>query len=202
MRVENVADTLRGGETVLIRYDPTCAPERAFYNLVMYYNEKDIPILVVDVVDTLHIFKEHLSMMGVELPFENLYVIKDGGRMKLGRVLGKAELTDDFHYHASQYGRIVRPFFEEFRDKIKVVIVIGTEKFVLPFQDKETKVEEYFEKVARPPIFSRDKITFIFINEKVASPRIIHTFEEISQYVLRLSDGLTVLKSPLLEVGE
>ncbi|WP_048149538.1 DUF257 family protein [Palaeococcus ferrophilus] len=198
MRVENILDVLRRGETVLVEYNPLGEPETVFYSVVKYALDGKLPILVVDIVDTLHVFHEHLKLRGVEIPLESLHVVKEGGRVRLGRILGNVEITDDFDYHANKYSQVVRPFFE--RPGLKVVVVIGLEKFVLPFQHDPSKVEMYFERVARPPASPTGKITFLFINKKVASPYVVKSFEEFAQYVVELEEGINVVKSPLMGV--
>lgn len=198
MRVENLLDILRGGETVLVEYSPLSEPENVFYSIVRYAVDDDLPILVVDIVDTLHVFHYHLKSKGMELPLERLQVVKEGGRQRLGRILGEVEIIDDFGYHANKYSKVVQPFFKH--PDPKVVVVLGLEKFVLPFQHDLSKVEEYFEKVARPPAFPTEKRTFLFINKKVASPYVVSSFEEFAQYVINLENGLKLVKSPLLGV--
>lgn len=197
MIVDDLLRRMREGEIALIEYEPTSVPEVIFYGIVRHFVARDVPILVVDVVDTLHLFNEHLKMKGLKLPLERLSVVKEGGRVRLGKVLGEVFLPSEpseFTYHQVQYSRTVRSFFMAEPDKVKVIIVLGMEKFILPFQNDLRKVEMYFEIIERPLIAPKKKFTFLFINRGAASDYVLKDLESEKHFVVELVKEAKIVK--------
>ncbi|EEB73666.1 DUF257 family protein [Thermococcus sp. AM4] len=196
--IDELLGEMKTGEIALIEYEPTSSPEMAFHRIVEHFLERDVPVLVVDVLDTLHTFNEHLKRRGLHLPVEKLTVVKEGGRIKLGNVIGEVFIPSEpseFTYHQVQYSKTVRPFFEA-DERPKAIIVLGMEKFILPFQNDLRKVEMYFEIIERPLIAPGGKYTFLFINRAVANEYVLKNLEGEKHYVLELSGEARVTKTP------
>ncbi len=203
--IDELLGEMKIGEMVLVEYEPISSPEVVFHRIVDHFLKEDVPILVVDVLDTLHTFNEHLKRRGIRLPVDRLTVVKEGGRVRLGNIIGEVFIPSEpseFTYHQVQYSKTVKPFFER-DEKPKAIIVLGMEKFILPFQNDLRKVEMYFEMIERPPIAPGGKYTFLFINRSVASEYVLRNLESEKHYVVELTGEAKVTKTPfsLLQVG-
>lgn len=193
--LEFLLDAIKPGETALVEYDPLSSPELAFRDIVERYFSLGYPILVVDILDTLHIFVEHLRARGLSVPLDAFKVVKEGGRARVGNIVGEVSPGIDFEYHAARYSKAVRRFFTENTGAPKVIIVLGLEKFIYPFQNDVTAVERYFETVERPLTAPGGKINFLFINGAAAKDWILKSFEADKQHVVRLNPGAALLKT-------
>ncbi|WP_457750602.1 DUF257 family protein [Thermococcus sp.] len=194
--MEGILDKFKGGESVLVEYNPLKRPELFFYEALSYFRAKNMPILIIDILDTLHIFKEHLKFTGIDLQLDDVCVLKEGGKVRIGRILGDVPANNDFSYHAAKYSKTVRPFFMKHREETKVIFVLGIEKFVYPFQDDMQKMERYFETIERPLIAPKDKITFLFINKGVVNPRVLRSMESDKPHVIEIDDEVRLIKKP------
>jgi len=194
--VEKVIKKVREGETILVEYEPTGHPERVFKDIFNALQERGFPILIVDIYDTLHLFLQHLKFQGEPLDVGSAYVVREKSSKSYGIALGEVPPGEDFEYHSIVYSKTVKPFFTG-RVGTKGVIVLGLEKFVLPFQGDRVRLERYFEIAERPLISPSGKITFLFINRKAVSEYALRSFEESKHYVLGVSEGgVDILKEP------
>jgi len=194
--MEPILNKFKGGESVLVEYDPLKHPELFFYEALLYYRARNTPMLIVDILDTLHVFSGHLKLRGLHAPVDDINVVKEGGKVKMGRIIGEVSTDEDFAYHAARYSKTVKPFFMRHKNSLKVIFVLGMEKFVYPFQDDMQKVERYFETVERPLIAPKDKITFLFINEKVVNPWILRSMESDKSHVIHIGEEIRLIKEP------
>jgi hypothetical protein len=194
--IEKVIKKVQEGDTVLVEYEPTAHPERVFKEVFNALRERGIPILIVDIYDTLHLFLKRLEFQGESLDVGSAYVVLEKSSKPYGVSLGEVPPGEDFEYHSIMYSKTVKPFFTG-KEGIKGVIVLGLEKFVLPFQRDRVKLERYFEVVERPLIYPSGKITFLFLNRKAISEYALRSFEESKHYVLEVSEGgVSILKEP------
>ena len=202
--LEFLLDAIRPGETALIEYDPLSSPELAFREIVERYSSLGYPILVVDILDTLHLFMEHLRVRGFSIPLDAFSVVKEGGRVRVGNILGEVPPSIDFEYHIARYSKAVRDFFMRNAGLPRVVIVLGLEKFIYPFQDDATSLERYFEVIERPLIAPESKLTFLFLNKGVVRREVLKSLEADKQHVVEVTPETALIKTeaPFIRLSE
>ena len=194
--MREMLERFRGGESVLVEYNPLGHPEVFFYEALNYYRERGLPILIVDIMDTLHVFNEHLKLAGLQLPLDELDVLKEDGRVRLGNILGEVSSNEEFSYHAARYSKTVKPFFMAHQDELKIIFVLGMEKFIYPFQHDPKTLERYFETIERPLIAPENKVTFLFINRDVVTPRALKSMEADKSHIIELDGEVRLVKAP------
>ena len=194
--MKEILDKFKGGESVLVEYNPLKRPELFFYEALSYFRARNMPILIIDILDTLHVFAEHLKFQGIQLQTDDINVVKEGGKIKIGRILGEVPMNEDFAYHSARYSKTVKPFFVKHKEETKAIFVLGMEKFVYPFQENMQKMERYFETIERPLIAPKDKITFLFINKGVVNPRVLKSMESDKTHVIEIDDEIRLIKEP------
>lgn len=193
--LEFLLDVITPGETALVEYDPLSSPELAFRDIVERYSSLGYPILVVDILDTLHLFVEHLRARGLSVPLDSVSVVKEGGKVRLGNIIGEVPPGVDFEYHAPRYSKAVKDFFTRNAGSSKVVVVLGLEKFIYPFQDTPSALERYFEIVERPLIAPENKLTFLFLNRGAVRREVVESFESDKHYVVEITPSTALIKT-------
>lgn len=188
------------GEVVLIEYSPVSHPELAFYSIISWVNES---VLIVDILDTLHVFKEQLNFMGYDTSFiDELPVVKEGGHADEGRILGRTKVMEDLEIHLANYGEIVKPFFDEAGDREVIVIVLGAGKFLVPMQGNPWLLERYFERVVRGAMAKKGRVSILFTNVGLLNRHALKSWEECATRILEVGEVLRVKKSPKFsEIG-
>ncbi|ASJ01644.1 DUF257 family protein [Thermococcus gorgonarius] len=184
----------RFGGIVLIEYSSLDHPEVVFREVLEFWRKMGIRPMIVDIGETLNIFVKQLEFEGETVGIDDIPVIKELGKLRLGRVIGEVSEIEDFEYHMAKYAQVARKVPKESR---KHTIVLGMEKFVFNFLDDPPKLERYFERINRRYLKSEDLRDVIFLNVSVASDYLTKSLEQDSDYVLRLKrDTLEVVKSP------
>lgn len=183
-----------GEGVILVEYSSIDHPEIIFSEILKNWEKKGVTPLIVDIWDTLHIFLQNLRFAGIDTDVTDLPVIKERGRVKIGRVLGSIEVIEDFEYHLATYARLAKKVPPESRNH---TIVLGVEKFAFTFIDDPPKLERYFETVTRRYLSIEGKTSFLFLNSTIASDYLTKGLEQDSDYVLRVvGTGVELLKSP------
>ncbi|WP_297438116.1 DUF257 family protein [Thermococcus sp.] len=195
MSVEDLLRSVPEGK-ILVEYEPMKHPERIFHTMIKFYlNSGDVP-LVVDVIDSLHVFVQHLAFQGVNLPLDKILVIKCGGRVNLGNVIGRISVTDNFEYYLAQHARIARKFMKTVEKGRQVTFFLGTGKFIMTFQDDPYKLENYFETIFRGYDTKGDKVSIFFVNRGVVNEHALKSLEQDSNYVIQVDRETRLLKAP------
>jgi hypothetical protein len=189
--VLNLVEETKG--IVLIEYTSHGHPEHVLKEIVDHWREKGVKGVIVDILDTLHIFTKHLSLQGVDLDLKGFRVIKEKGKVNVGNVVGEISEIEDFDRHMGIYSRVVSRIP---RNERVHTVVLGVEKFSLPFMDNRRKLEEYFEKISRVHL-RFEEVSVLFLNTSVANEYLTKSFEQDCDYVLRVDKGVVrVLKAP------
>ncbi|MFA4639406.1 DUF257 family protein [Pyrococcus kukulkanii] len=182
MRLREFIEGIKEG-TVLLEYGPADHPERAFYDLLEYFREINVTPIVVDIKDTLQVFIQQLKLQGFQVKTEDLKVIKEGGRIVIGELLGKIDEFEDFSHHIGKYWEIYKKIPE--KDK-KVIIVLGLHKFLNQIKPEISKMEAYFEVIGRKHLQESGRIAVLFVNTEASSQYFLKSLEELADYVLRV----------------
>ncbi|KPU62618.1 hypothetical protein EP1X_07940 [Thermococcus sp. EP1] len=132
--LHKIWNSIKYGETVLIEHDSVTSPVLGFYHLISWAREKGNTVVVDDVLDTLYMYKIHLELAGFDTSIlDELKVIKAGGRLEVGQILGRISLKEP-SIRESEYRRI----FKSISPNDKVVNpVLGFEKLLLIADSKQ-----------------------------------------------------------------
>ncbi len=91
----------------------------------MCLKESNTPFMIIDELDQLHIFKTHLKLAGFNSKIiDTAKVIKFGGIIQTGEVLGKLDLSKEPPVRKEHYEKIL----EKLNIKYTVRIVLGFDK--------------------------------------------------------------------------
>ena len=132
--LHKIWNSIKYGETVLIEHDSVTSPVLGFYHLIRWVREKENTVVVDDVLDTLYMYKIHLELAGFDTSIlDELKVIKAGGRLEVGQILGRIGLKEP-SIRESEYRRI----FKSISPNDNVVNpVLGFEKLLLIADSKQ-----------------------------------------------------------------
>nr|WP_240922802.1 DUF257 family protein [Thermococcus sp. Bubb.Bath] len=172
---------------VLLEYSSLDHPELVFADILNLWREKGINPLIVDIGNTLHIFIQHLRFKGIELDVDDVPVIKELGKARVGNVIGEISEVNDFDYHMAKYALITKKVPEESGEH---TVVLGIEKFSFTFMDNPPKLERYFERITRSHLKFNNGIHILFLNVSMASPYFIKSLEQDCEYVLGVENGV------------
>ncbi|ACS89306.1 MAG TPA: DUF257 family protein [Thermococcaceae archaeon] len=202
LKLREFLNDIREGERIFIEYESTTHPELFLDGLVKWSNEEGIPILIIDMLDIFHLFVQQLRFLGYKTHhLENLCVIKGGGRVEFGKVIGRVRIMEEFYVQLKEYTDAVRLFFEKAKSDKAVIVFLGTEKFLYSFQESSYRVEEYFEKIVRSPLFEGNMI-FVFALKGLMGAQVRALWYESSTRVLEINgrgDRFFIKKAPKLD---
>ncbi|NJE08913.1 hypothetical protein E3E31_10335 [Thermococcus sp. M39] len=180
MNIEDVWSSLKHGEIVLIKYPSNATPYLELYNLVQWAKNKNYQVVVDDILDTLYVYKTHLTLAGFDLNLLNdVLVIKEGGRLDIENAVGRTGIKESA-IQQSNYEKIARQIFEK-SDKFIINIVLGLEKIFI-LTDTKREILNAINNILSQ-MGNRNKLTFYFINLSV--------IESLESGVLPLLEELT-----------
>jgi|Deesub1362B_J571_1020462.scaffolds.fasta_scaffold00143_10 hypothetical protein len=183
---ENLWNLLKPGETILIEYSARSTPFIVFYSLIQWAKNNDFEILIDDILDTLYAYKVQLSLAGIDLDlFSDLLVIKESGRVEVGRIVGRMGIRDSAIYW-SEYNKIMRPIFERAK-RLIINIILGIEKlFVLA--DSKREILNNINNILSWTGNTK-RITFYFINTDLVNTLgigVLPLLEELASTVINV----------------
>lgn len=201
-------DSLRPGENILLEYNKPFLSHIAFYIISKHFLNKEYPIIIDDLLDTLYVYKSQLEFAGIDTKFlesEQVFVIKVGGRKEVGRVVGKIRIHPDFYVHKEDYNRIFTRILES--REYFINIVLGFDKRIALTQDVYNKCSLLLNKSRY--LGNKKRTAIYFVNSKLlkGSPLALPYLEEISTNVVMIdkkdsSVVIKILKSPLPELND
>ncbi|WP_297070632.1 DUF257 family protein [Thermococcus sp.] len=181
---------------VLVEYGPTKHPERLFHAMMTFYLDSgDVPV-IVDIIDTLHVFTQQLAFQGISLPIERIPVIKCGGRINVGNILGKIGVTDNFEYYLAQHARITKKLMKNTARGRGVTLFLGMGKCIMAFQDDPYRLENYFETIFRWYGTEGNRVSIFFVNRGVINEYALKSLEQDSNYIITVGDDVRLVKAP------
>lgn len=198
--MSHIWNTIKAGETVLVEYGSPGVPYLGVYHLIRWAKKRGYPVLVDDFLDTLYLYKTQMKLADLDVSIlKNVDVIKIGGRLEVGNILGRIEVKEST-VQERQYKEVAEPYF---REKGGVVInpVLGIEKI---FTIAETEREVLTTANALLSwVGYKGRIAFYFINIDVldrSKSYVLPIIEELATTVIRVvKEGkhytLSVLKS-------
>ena len=198
--MSHIWNNIKAGETVLVEYDSHGVPYLGVYHIIRWAKEKGYPVLVDDFLDTLYLYKTQMELADLDVSIlENVDVIKIGGRLEVGNILGRIEVKEAT-VQERQYKEIAEPYFKE-KGRVVINPVLGIEKI---FTIAETKRETLATaNTILSWVGHKERIAVYFINIDVlgkSKPYVLPLIEELATTVIRVvKEGkhynLSILKS-------
>ncbi|EEB73330.1 conserved hypothetical protein [Thermococcus sp. AM4] len=187
---------LKPGEDVLVEYSSTAPVHILFYRFLRTLNDIGRPFMILDELDQLHVLRTHLGIMGLDAGvIDNAKVVKMGGIIETGSVVGKVDLAKEPPVRKKHYEAILAGIGEEkgFR------LIVGFEKVLASYENDPREKERIFGYLVRPHLGNPERVTVYFVNRDLISERTLNELREHCTRVLSLTfDGksrLRVLKS-------
>lgn len=193
----SILEKLKFGETVLVEYSSKAPIYLLFHELIKWSRENNYPVLVDDFLDTLHMYKSQMEIAGIDTSLLNdLNVIKIGGAINIGNVLGRVPITESTVLER-EYDKI----FEKLPEEKMINLVLGFDKLFILHSERKEFIPSIYGVLKY--LGNKKRIAFYFINAdliKSAVPEILPIMEEISTAVVSIEekDGFRInLLKPL-----
>lgn len=192
---EKILDGIKFGESVMIEYPGYSVPARGLYYLVKWAKERGHRVVIVDILDTLYIYYQHIKLCnkGAEI-LNDVTVIKIGGRFNVGNVVGRINIT------GPTIGE--RAFSEIYKDVVKegnvVTVVLGLAKLMMLYADSKKDILDIVNIILS--YIGDEKVKgFHFINKdlmKEISPYLIPLIAELMTTVIEIErvNGVSIMK--------
>ncbi|WP_435372001.1 DUF257 family protein [Thermococcus alcaliphilus] len=165
MAVETLAsllDKLKFGETALIEHNSLTTPVNLLAAIVSWAGEKNYPVLIDDVLDTLYIYAQHMELGGIDTEIlNNVLVIKLGGVRNVGNVVGRVPLKEPL-IQEREYAKVANSFFEQ--GKV-VNPVLGFEKTLFLTDSKRDLLISINAVLSH--LGDKRRIAFHFVNKDI-----------------------------------
>ncbi|MBO8175694.1 MAG: DUF257 family protein [Thermococcus sp.] len=124
------------GESVLAEYDSLVLPYKGFHYLISWAKENNYHIVIIDVLDTLYLYKTQIALAGLDTTIiDNADVIKIGGRLNVGYILARLP-ANDVPKLLKDFERVYNPYLAEIKYEKSIVIVLGLSKLLLLAESK------------------------------------------------------------------
>ncbi len=180
-----LADYLRGirpGEDIVIEYTPYEPAHLLLHRLLECLEEIGQPFVIVDELDHLHIFRTHLKLSGLSTALiDSARVIKMGGALSTGRVVGRIDLSKELPIRKKTYEEVVK----RMGDRYTIRIVLGFDKVLAMNENSPKELERLFRYMIRPHMGDESRSTLYFINTSLLSTRTLMELREHASRILQ-----------------
>ncbi|ASJ09422.1 hypothetical protein A3L11_09345 [Thermococcus siculi] len=197
--LEEYLENIKPGEDVLLEYTSREPAHVLFHCLMKCLKERGYSTVIVDELDQLHVFKVQLKLAGADTsPIDSARVIKVGGTLQTGNVIGRVDLSKEIPIRKKYYEEILEKIGEDYT----VRIVLGFDKILAMHEESRKELETLFSYMIRPHLGDERRTTVYFINTDLVSERTLMEFREHASRVFRarMLAGdllLEVVKSPI-----
>lgn len=190
--------SIKPGEDVLIEYTSN-EPIHVFFHLLLEHLRRNgIPVIIVDELDHLHILRTQLKLAGVDTELiDTANVIKIGGVLNIGNVLGRIDLSKEFPIRKKHYEEALKKVSADYT----VRLVLGFDKVLAMHEMNRKDLEALFGYMMRPHLGDERRTTVYFINTELLGERTLKELREHASRVLNIrlkekSIVIKVIKSP------
>ncbi|NJE25112.1 hypothetical protein E3E22_00400 [Thermococcus sp. MV5] len=181
--ISTLLENLKFGESILIEHSSTAPVHILFYELIKWAELNSYPILIDDFLDSLYLYKKHIKLSGLSnQPINNVVVIKLGGILEVGHVIGKVSVSESTILQ-KEYDYV----FERVPHKRFLNIVVGFDKYLFLLQEKKELLSALHDILKY--VGNKRRIAFYFINQdliEVAAPAALPILEEGFTRVVRI----------------
>lgn len=195
------AETVRPGELVLVEYTSREPVYLLLYEVIEYVRLNEMPFVIVDVLDGLHVMKTHLRLAGIDTaPLDNAPVIKVRGNMQVGNILVRIDELAELPILKRQFMEALRRIETGTRSKPLLRIIVGATEFLQQLEVDPMKKEEFLAGIIRPIVGAPYTRGLVLVNRKRIMRETLGELEEVSTRVLSMGmeDGklsIRVMKS-------
>ncbi|AHF80038.1 DUF257 family protein [Thermococcus paralvinellae] len=189
------AKTIQRGEILLVEYTSNEPIHLIFYIFLKYLKQSNIPFVIIDAVDQLHVFKAHLELVGIDTSIiDEAQVIKLGGVLHTGNIIRRVDLEEDLPIWRQHYIETFRKIQEEKGYVMR--IVIGTEKLLKLYERNPLETGNFFGMVVRPFLGDKNTTGVIFLNTSLLDKKTVLEWTEIASRVfdVELKEGEITLR--------
>lgn len=206
MDVFELFESFKRGETVLFLYSPISPSYVLLKRAVEYCKKKGLELYIVDIFDMLHICKMQLEYIGMDLNLddENIFVIKKGGKINVGRVLSRISIDEDAAIHLRKYADVFESTLKE--KEFVLNVTLGFDK-LLAFYSESPKDLKTILMAVKDFVGNKKRTAIYFINQEVVANinNTLEFLEDSATSVIKLekdAEGwyLRILKSPKIEI--
>ncbi|WP_245612476.1 DUF257 family protein [Palaeococcus ferrophilus] len=183
----------RWGEVVLFEYSSYQPVHIMFKKAVEVARMENTSLLIVDVLDTLVPIKKALEITeGESNIFDGLDVIKGGGKVPIGNVVDRIELSAD---SAVYFSRLISRLSRYYSSHEKTVTFLWNIEGIVNLHSGDPKILPQLEGIMRSFVGDERRVAVYFINRDVAPDELLAIIEEIATTVLTVDyeDGTFVL---------
>jgi hypothetical protein len=187
--MENLWNSLKLGETVLLERTDSGDQYFGMYQLISWGLEKGYRIVIVDILDALHLNRMKMKLAGLDdsiVENPEVMVIKIGGLVETGNVVGKIEETKEPIILSRKFIKIYTPLLEGTEKKI-LTIAPGLERLFLAFSDSENNVQTVITGLSKHTGDDR-RIAFQMVKTEVLRnryPHVVNLLEDVATTVIR-----------------
>ena len=189
---------IKPGEDVLMEYTFQEPAHILFHVFLRFLRENGYPFIIVDELDQLHVFKAQLKLAGIDTsPIDTARVIKIGGILQTGNVLGRVDLSKELPIRKKHYEEVLKKVGPGYT----IRIVLGFDKVLAMHEENRRSLEALFGHMIRPYLGDERRTTIYFLNTELFSERTLKEFREHASRVFRVKmvgGGITLeaIKSP------
>ncbi|WP_048151313.1 DUF257 family protein [Palaeococcus ferrophilus] len=183
-------DALTPGENVLVIYEPEYPPYALLLALVSRALEEGTPVIVDDVIDTLHLYLSQMALLGFDVsPLEKVTVLKIGGVINRGNVVTRMSLDEDVDIHISRYSSVFGSLLDG--GKVPLNIVLGVDK-LFAFYSDNTRAIVRIATVPGELAEGRRRTAVYFVNRPILEtfPGLIAMLKDFFTTILVVGDNL------------
>ncbi|MCO6040365.1 DUF257 family protein [Thermococcus alcaliphilus] len=182
--------TIQRGELILVEYTSSEPIHLVVYLLLRYLKKENIPFIIIDIADQLHVLKAHLKFAGINTKLiDEAQVIKLGGAITTGSVLERISLTLEPSVMKNEFVKILKQLAE--KHDYFVRIGLGTEKLIKLLSEDPATLEAFFGSMVRPLLGYEKSTGVVFMNTGIIREDIVQEAEEIASRVfeVKLEEG-------------
>jgi hypothetical protein len=186
--INGLWDSLKPGEIVLVERTDVKDQYFGLQHLITWGLSKGYTILIVDVVDSLHILKAKAKLASLDSDiFNNINVIKIGGRMKTGKIVACISDLNEPVILAGKFREAYEKFLEE--NAPVLTIALGIEKLFATFEVTPKNVHLLLSLLSQY-VGNENRLAVHFIRTSLLDDSkkfLLEILEDVATTVIRVS---------------
>jgi len=176
--------SLKGGEDVVVEYRSEDPLHVVFNSLLKTLRGIGKRFVILDELDQLHIIRAHTELSGMDAGLiDECKVIKLGGIINTGNVIGRIELSEEPPLRKKRYERILKELGEE----KKFRIMVGFDKLLRSYENDPRELEKIFGYLVRVHLGNPERVIMYLINREIIGEKSLKELREHATRVLELN---------------
>ncbi|CAB50626.1 DUF257 family protein [Pyrococcus abyssi] len=154
-----------------------------FYMVLNALKEREIPYIIVDIMDQLSVLRNHLRLLGLKTDvIDSAKVVKLGGFIKTGNVVKRIEIGSDIGVWRKQLFITL----EKHGEKDGFTINVGLERLLKTMENNYIESELFFTLVGKMALQDPNGKGIVFINSSFLKKDIVLELIELASRVFRV----------------